>query len=67
MVFKSIDIDVKLSPPLDNDFIPASLWNKAFQAKALGAGNSVPAAIALERGNGTVSTYHTRLFPEDAE
>jgi len=64
MNFKGIDISVKLPPELDGDFIPASIWNRAFLEKAQGAGNSVPAAVALERGDKTVSVHHTRLFPE---
>lgn len=53
-------------PPLDKDFRPASLENRAFLKAVDESGKGVPLVIALERGNGLVSTYKTRVFAEDS-
>jgi len=52
------------SPPLDPDFRPAVLANRAFRRDAEAAGG-VPLVIALERTHGAVSRYETLVFPED--
>lgn len=49
-------------PPLDPDFRPASLANRAFRREAAEAG--VPLVISLERSGGEVSRYETIVFPE---
>ncbi len=51
-------------PPLDPDFRPAALANRAFRRDAEAAGG-VPLVIALERTHGSISRYKTLLFPED--
>ena len=48
-------------PPLDPGFIPAVLWNREF--RRLCAIASEPLAIALERPDGTVSRFDTRILP----
>src|SRR5512143_1092079 len=48
-------------PPLEQDFVPAALYNRAF-AEALD-GSGVPLVIGLERGEG-FSRFETRVFPE---
>jgi hypothetical protein len=50
-------------PPLDGDFSPAALYNRAFQA-VLGEGG-VPLVIGLERSPDAISTFKTSVFPED--
>lgn len=49
-------------PPLDPDFLPASLFHREYraQARALGA---EPLRIALERADGSISTYETIVLP----
>jgi predicted NBD/HSP70 family sugar kinase len=49
-------------PPLDPDFVPAALWNRAFREHA-----TQPLAIALERSDGTISRCDTRVLPPTAE
>jgi len=49
-------------PVLDPDFVPASLWNRAFHAAAKAAG-PVPLALALERERGSVSVFRTAILP----
>jgi predicted NBD/HSP70 family sugar kinase len=53
-----------IQPPLDPDFRPAVLANRAFRQAAEAAGG-VPLVITLERTHGSVSRYETIVFPED--
>lgn len=52
-------------PPLDPDFRPAVLANRAFRQAAEEAGAAVPLVIALERSDGAVSRYETVAFAAD--
>src|SRR5438034_5310392 len=54
----------KVLPNLDPDFIPASLWNRAYRAAAKEAG-AHPLAIALERSDGSVSVFRTAILPHE--
>ena len=56
-------IKPRFIPPLDPDFRPASLANRAFQKDT--AKNGVPLIIGLERSDGEVSRYETLVFPEN--
>jgi predicted NBD/HSP70 family sugar kinase len=49
-------------PPLDEDFRPAVLANRAFRNELDSAGE--PLIIGLERENRELSRYETRVFPE---
>lgn len=53
-------------PPLQPDFRPAALANRAFRAAAREAGGPV-VAICLERTGGTISRYETPIFPAGHE
>jgi len=55
----------KCVPPLDESFRPAVLTNRAFQRKVEEAGGGVPLIFALQRPNGCISRYETRVLPED--
>ncbi len=52
----------KLVPPLDGEFYPAVLANRAFEQEV--AEQGVPLVIGLEREAGRVSRFETRVFPE---
>jgi predicted NBD/HSP70 family sugar kinase len=52
-------------PALDPGFVPAITWNRTYQ-KRCDAG-SHPFAIALERTDGTVSRFDTRVLPHAGE
>lgn len=54
-------------PVLDEDFRPAALENRAFLDAVHNSGRSAPLVIALERGNGLISTYKTQVFCEGSE
>jgi predicted NBD/HSP70 family sugar kinase len=60
-----MDIELKLKPELDPDFVPAALWNRAYQKRAAESGKA--AALALVRPDGTCSVFHTRILPLAAE
>jgi hypothetical protein len=55
-------IQPRIITALDDSFQPAALVNRAFRESVAQIG--VPLVIALERGNGEVSRYETRVFPE---
>lgn len=56
------DVRPALTPPLDPDFTPASLVNRAFR-KAASESGGVPLKLGLERADGSVSVYETIVFP----
>src|ERR1700690_2171468 len=53
----------RFRPPLDDSFRPAVLFHRAFR-ESVGAGG-VPLVIGLERENGRVFRYPTRVFPDE--
>ncbi len=57
-----LQVKPRVAPPLDDDFRPAYLGNRAFLAAARESGRSVPMAFALQRPNGSVSVYRTSAF-----
>lgn len=63
----ALPVTVRHTPTLDPDFVPAVLWNRAFQAKAEAAGGGTPVAIALQRPDGITSVYETRILPHQGE
>ncbi len=55
----------RFRPPLDEDFRPAVLANRAYQKEVADSGAGVPLIIGLERANGSVSRFETSVFPDD--
>ena len=57
-----LEVRPAFTPPLDPGFLPASLFHREYRARAraLGAG---PLRIALERADGSLSTYETIVLP----
>jgi len=47
--------------------VPASLWNRSFQAKAEESGKPAPFGIALERADGSTSVFRTAVLPHEGE
>jgi predicted NBD/HSP70 family sugar kinase len=60
----TISVSPKFRPVLDTEFLPVSLWNRAYRALAQGCG-ARPLAIALERGDGAVSVFRTATLPHE--
>src|SRR5260370_39264309 len=61
-----ISVSPKFPPPLDPEFLPASLWNRAYRALAQ-IGGARPLAIALERSDGGVSVFRTAILPHEGD
>lgn len=53
----------KTQPPLDENFRPAILANRAFQAQC--EENGIPLVIALERSSGEITLFETKVLPEN--
>lgn len=58
-------IPPRFAPPLDPGFRPAVLANHAFLDEVDRSGAAVPLVLGLERPNGSVSRYETRVFAGD--
>ncbi len=58
------DVVMKVVPELDRGFQPAVLANRAYKKSVEESGKAVPLKIALERGNGLVSTHETKVFDD---
>jgi predicted NBD/HSP70 family sugar kinase len=58
-----ISISPQFLPALDPGFIPACLWNRAYRAKVRDSGGGSKVAIALERGDGSVSVFGAAVLP----
>ncbi len=53
---------MKCPPPLEPDFVPAALWNRAFRERVVASGGGRPFGIALEQPDGTVSVFETAIL-----
>jgi predicted NBD/HSP70 family sugar kinase len=62
-----LQVKPRVVPPLDADFRPAFLGNRAFLGAAKESGRAVPMAFALQRPNGSVSVYRTLALGEEDE
>jgi predicted NBD/HSP70 family sugar kinase len=57
-----IEVSPRIRPVLDPEFLPASLWNRAYRAAA---GRTPNLAISLERSDGSVSVFRTAVLPHE--
>src|SRR6187402_783631 len=53
-------------PPLDPGYVPAALWTRAFRERLEATGKAQPLALALERPDGTISRFDTKIFPHES-
>jgi len=60
-------VEPKHRPVLDPDFVPAELWNTAYEAWVEVDPGCVPLVIAVTRPDGTVFRHTTRVLPHDGE
>jgi predicted NBD/HSP70 family sugar kinase len=58
-------IEPAFIPPLDPNFRPAVLANRAFQRAVTESGAGVRLVLGLERVNGSLSRFETTVFPDD--
>lgn len=57
-------ISPKIRPVLDPDFVPAVLWNRAYQELVESGSATEAVSIALARPDGTGSTFRTRILSD---
>ncbi len=57
-------IEPRFLPPLDAHFRPAVLANRSFQEAVADSGAGVPLVFGLERADGAISRFETRVFPD---
>ncbi len=61
--------DVEVNPavvaPLDTGFLPASLFNRKYREMVTASGGT-PLELALERADGSISTFSTSVLPPEA-
>src|SRR3954464_5979215 len=58
-------VEPSFVPPLDPDFRPAVLANRAFVEAVAQSGTGVPLVLGVERLNGELSRYETTVYAED--
>ncbi len=63
----NFNVNVKVRPEIDPEFVPAVLWNRAYLAEVAKCTAKQDIVIALRRSNGTVSTFPTTIFPHEGE
>jgi len=56
----------RFTPPLDPNYLPAALWNRAFLRRCADDSDAQPLALALERADGGISRYDTHILPHTA-
>jgi predicted NBD/HSP70 family sugar kinase len=59
-----MDVAVAIKPDLDPAFVPAVLWNKAYQEHVEREADSMDVALALVRMDGVCFRYATRMLPQ---
>ncbi len=60
-----IEVKPAILAPLDPEFLPAALFSKEYR-ELVSASGGVPLRIALERGDGSISTFCTSVLPPSA-
>lgn len=60
-----IEVQPAVVAPLDRGFLPAALFSRKYRQLA-SANGGVPLALAVERGDGSVSAYNTSVIPPKA-
>jgi len=62
-----LEVEPKHRPVLDPDFVPAVLWNRAYEEWVEVDPGSTPLVVAVARSDGTVFRYQTRVLPHEDE
>jgi predicted NBD/HSP70 family sugar kinase len=57
-------ITPRFTPPLEPDFRPAALANRAYLDGVWSSRRAVPLVVCLERGSGAISRYDTLVYDE---
>lgn len=62
-----ISTNTIIKPKLDLNFVPAALWNEAYQKLVGSAEDSLNISIAIARPDGTAWTYDARILADKPE
>lgn len=62
-----LPVNVRYRPPLDPEFLPASLWNRAYRKLVAETARAEDVVLTLERQDGSRSEYATRILPHEGE
>ena len=60
-------VEPRHRPVLDPDFVPALLWNQAYEEWAEIDPGSTPLVVAVTRPDGTIFRHQTRVLPHTGE
>ncbi len=60
-----MNVNSLIKPELDPDFLPAALWNRAYQKLVEEGDASTDVSIALVRPDQTCTVYETRILPNE--
>ncbi len=61
-----LKIEPLIVPQLDPDFLPASLWNRAYRSMTESHREARPAHFTVHRPDGSAWSFPTRLLPDEA-
>ena len=62
-----LPIEIRHRPVLDPGFLPAILWNQAYETRVAATSESAPLVIALDRPDGTCFVHRTQVLPHRGE
>lgn len=62
-----LPVTLRHRPPLDADFLPASLWNREFRRRVKESGRAEELILSLDRPDGSRSRYGTRILPHEGD
>ncbi|QQL45357.1 ROK family protein [Sulfuriroseicoccus oceanibius] len=62
-----MNIEPKIKPVLDPEFVPAELWNQAFEEKVAATEGAHDVKLALARNNGVCFHFSARILPHEGE
>lgn len=62
-----MNIEPKIKPVLDPEFVPAVLWNQAFEEKVAATDGAHDVKLALSRKDGVTFHFGARILPHEGE
>src|ERR1700739_1270012 len=60
-----VEVAPRVVSPLDREYLPAALFSRKYRQLAASSG-AAPLRLAVERGDGSISTYETAVIPLSA-
>lgn len=62
-----LPVTLRHRPPLDPDFLPASLWNREFRRRVEESRRAEELVLTLDRPDGSRSRFATRTLPHEGD